>query len=34
MNGKVLGWTVAGIAMMISMYMLVQWMAFQGYFKL
>ena len=34
MNGRVLGWTVGGVVMMIAMYMLVQWMAFQGAFKL
>jgi hypothetical protein len=36
MNGKtmVFGWTVGGCVMIISMYMLSQWMALQGAFRL
>jgi hypothetical protein len=36
MNGKttVFGWTVGGCAMVIGMYMLSQWMAFQSAFRL
>jgi hypothetical protein len=34
MMGRVLGWMVGGAVMMIAMYMLVQWMVFQGAFKL
>jgi hypothetical protein len=36
MNGKttVFGWTMSGFAMIIGIYMLSQWMAFQGAFRL